>query len=101
MKFILGFLILVGFSGCMAIEAPVGAFTNIKYPHSQAVADGVIGSKIGESGINTIFIVASFGDASVTAAAARGGITKIKTIDHNYFTIFGIYQRYTTIVTGE
>ena len=101
LKCLFGCVLIAGLAGCVGIEPPLAAITNIKYPHQQAVTDGVLGSKTGESGITTIFIFGSFGDASVVAAAKKGGISKIKTIDHRYFTVLGIIQKYSTIVTGE
>jgi hypothetical protein len=41
------------------------------------------------------------GDASITAAATNGGITKIHHVDHETLNILGIYARYVTVVHGE
>jgi hypothetical protein len=41
------------------------------------------------------------GDASISAAAQNGGITRIHHVDHETMNILGIYAKYTTIVYGE
>ena len=59
------------------------------------------GAKVGESKmINYLGWVAT-GDASITAAAANGGIKKIQTVDYKYNSILGLINTTTTIVTGN
>jgi len=41
------------------------------------------------------------GDASISAAAASGGISRIHHVDHETLNILGIYAKYTTVVYGE
>ncbi len=46
-------------------------------------------------------LVYATGDASISAAMANGGITRIHHVDHETMNILGVYARYTTIVYGE
>lgn len=98
-------LLTVSLAGCATISPYIGAvFTQVKYPHNQAVvsSDGTIGSKMGKSTAYFILGIAAFGDASVQEAARIGGITEIKTVEHEYLNVLTIaYGQYSTIVTGE
>ncbi|MBU1172390.1 MAG: TRL-like family protein [Proteobacteria bacterium] len=59
------------------------------------------GMKTGEASmVNYLGLVAK-GDASITAAAANGGIKTIHTVDYKYNSILGIINTTTTIVTGQ
>jgi hypothetical protein len=44
--------------------------------------------------------VAAFGDASVAAAAADAGITKVGSVDKKKFNVLFFYMQRCTIVTG-
>ena len=60
-----------------------------------------IGNKTGEAMmINYLGWIAT-GDASIQAAAANGGISKVKTVDYNFNSLLGIVNKTTTIVTGD
>lgn len=61
-----------------------------------------VGAKMGTSSGFTLFRVLAFGqDASILKAAKNGGITRISTVDMKSFDALGIFQQYTTIVSGE
>jgi hypothetical protein len=49
----------------------------------------------------TGIVMFAFGDASISAAMANGGITRIHHVDHETTNILGVYATYTTIVYGE
>jgi hypothetical protein len=57
-------------------------------------------SKVGRATAVGIVMFAQ-GDASISAAMANGGITRIHHVDHETFNILGLYAKYTTIVYGE
>jgi len=57
-------------------------------------------TKTGRAEAEGILIV-GWGDASITAAAASAGITKISHVDSETLGVLGIYGKYTTIVYGE
>jgi hypothetical protein len=60
-----------------------------------------LGAKVGESSTQNVLGVVSWGDASTRAAAQAGGITTIRSADYEFYTVLGIYSKYTTIVHGD
>jgi hypothetical protein len=38
---------------------------------------------------------------NATPGPKRGGITKLHTVDHEFVNVLCVYQKYTTVVTGE
>lgn len=89
------------FTGCAVVgHAPVTApiTLNERGPVSAGPAAGQ--SKVGRATATGIVLFAH-GDASISAAMANGGITRIHHVDHETFNILGLYAKYTTIVYGE
>ncbi len=67
-----------------------------------AATSNPIGSKVGQQSADIFLGVFCFdGDASIRGAAKNGGITKVSTVDIKTYTFLGLYQKVTTIVTGE
>jgi hypothetical protein len=89
-------------SGCVFSQAPVMCpFLQIDVKGGVAVGDPGAGSpKTGTSEAKGI-ILASFGDASISAAAKNGNITRIHHVDSESMNILSIYASYKTIVYGE
>jgi TRL (tRNA-associated locus)-like protein len=87
-------------SGCVVGHAPVTAAItlNERGPVSAGSAAGQ--SKVGRATAVGIVLFAH-GDASISAAMANGGITRIHHVDHETLNILGVYAKYTTIVYGE
>ena len=86
-------------AGCAVGHAPVVApITVVKGPVSAGPA--ATSPKVGKAEAWGI-ILFSTGDASISAAATNGGITKIHHVDHETLNILGIYARYVTVVHGE
>ena len=86
--------------GCALAHGPVVAPVtwDVKGPVSAGPA--ATGPKIGRSEAWGILVFAT-GDASIAAAMANGGITKIHHVDHETQNILGVWAKYTTIVYGE
>ena len=59
------------------------------------------GSKRGSSEMSEILWAVTTGNASISQAARNAGISKIKTVEHEYMNVLLVYQKYTTYVTGE
>jgi len=59
------------------------------------------GSKRGSSDMSEVLWCVTTGNASISQAARNAGISKIKTVEHEYMNVLLIYQKYTTYVTGE
>ena len=89
-------------SGCavMALGPVTGALTiDQKGPVAVGAGTGM-GSKVGRAKAEGILLV-SYGDASISAAAKAGNITKIQHVDNETLNVFGIYARYETVVYGD
>ena len=91
----------VTLTGCVMVSSPVygGLFTQTKGPVT-GVDNSVGQTKVGKAEAQGIIIVGT-GDASIKAAMENGDITKIHHVDHESFSVLGVYSRYTTIVYGE
>lgn len=77
-------------------------FADINYPsYYQGVEAMGPGSKPGKAQAMSILSLVALGDASIDAACSDGGISKIHTVDHKFTNILGVYQTWTTMVTGE
>ena len=93
------------FGGCMTapVVPPIGwIYTEYKAPLDVDAQSNPVGPKSGESSMRCILGLVSVGDASLESAIKDGGIKRVDAIDYRYKNIvFGIVQRYTTIVHGE
>ena len=88
--------------GCAGPAGPLPGFIYSDYhgPITATNSDGQ-GALEGKAMATSILGVFASGDSSIKAAAAAGGISKIKTVDHHSWTILGLYSKYTTVVTGD
>ena len=88
-------------AGCATVGSPLAGliYTNITAP--LAVAGSGACTKFGRSSAHSIAGFIASGDASITAAAKNGGITKIDHVDYHIVSGLGIYSTYETIVCGE
>jgi hypothetical protein len=59
------------------------------------------GSKTGEACASSILGAIATGDASIAAAKAAGGVSEVSHVDHDNFSILGLYATTCTIVTGK
>ena len=95
---LIGFLTLV--TGCTITQGPLlgSIYSNVKTGTN--VGEGqVAATKRGKSCARGVLGFA-WGDASIEAAMAAGGISSISFVDHTYITVFFIYGEYCTIVNG-
>ena len=87
--------------GCAAVgHGPVTAPITINMKGPVSAGPAATGPKVGRAEAWGILVYAT-GDASISAAAANGGITRIHHVDHETLNILGIYAKYTTVVYGE
>ena len=117
-KFILiflGWLITLGFVGCMATNAPVSGFIYNESKGPVAATGPTIYAKVGKANCYVVSllpilgIVKNFppipsigwGKCTVQEANADGAISKVSIVDSESMEIFGIYGRYTLVVYGE
>ena len=91
-------------SGCM-VSAPVippyALIQNYRAPLDIDNDQTQLGTKQGTASSQCVLGVASWGDASTHAAAQQGGLTTIRSADYEFYTVFGIYSKYTTVVHGD
>ena len=86
----------------LAIVASLFLFASCSSIGPVCATGNKLGSKVGESTATFLFGVLPMGesDAGIQAAARKGGITSISTVDMK--TTIGIFTvKYTTIETGE
>ncbi len=81
-------VMVLSLGGCFTLDAPVDATSN------------PVGEKVGESSGSLILGIGNV-DSSIRQAAANGGISEISTVDFEIRNILGVYQEFTTTVTGE
>jgi hypothetical protein len=81
-------------------HAPVTAGITLNERGPVAAGSAAGQSKVGRATAVGILVFAH-GDASISAAMANGGITRIHHVDHETFNLLGLYAKYTTIVYGE
>ena len=87
-------------AGC-ASPLPMGAFyTAVKLPVATSELAGKA-PKVGTSMCESYVGMVAFGDASIEAAMANAGITKVHHVDYEAKNILGIYGKYTVTVYGE
>lgn len=91
--------------GCAMVSAPVippvALVQTYQAPLDLDHQETQLGSKRGTSEAQTILGVVTWGDAGTHAAAQAGGISTIRSADYEFFTVLGVYSKYTTIVYGD
>lgn len=87
-------------SGCAVGTSPVGTglITDVKGP---ITATELHGSKSGSACATTILGIVNKGDASIAAAKADGGITKLATADYHTKGVYPFVGKTCTNVTGN
>jgi len=87
-------------TGC-ASYIPAGAFYTGAKGAIGAGSGDISHSKVGKATSTSILGLVATGDSSIKAAAANGGIKKIKYVDYEVENILGVYGQYTTVVYGD
>jgi TRL-like protein family len=88
-------------SGCAFAKAPVTGLVYLDTSAGENISSNDIGAKKGEACASSILGWVGTGDASITAAAKAGGITKISHVDSTASDILLVYAEYCTIVYGS
>jgi hypothetical protein len=87
-------------AGCAGVASPVyGWYADVEW--STQLPNGPAGPKSGEAKCTSILGLIAKGDASVSAAAKAGGITRVMTVEHHSKNVLGLFAEFTTKVTGE
>ena len=93
-------MVLTGCVGPMGIAGATGGsiYTDVSGPVGATSNSG--GSKMGSAESSGVLGFA-WGDSSIKAAAANGGITKISHVDYHVTAVLGVYVKTTVTVYGE
>ncbi len=98
-------LCLVGCVIPVAESTPLAGgliYSNMRFSGKMPLVDNAQpGQKRGSSEMSEVLWCVTSGNASISRAARNAGISKIKTVEHEYMNILLVYQRYTTYVTGD
>jgi len=102
-KVALGAAMLSSLGGCAIVSggngmAAGGLYSG--YKMGGAVGPGA-GTKSGQACASSILGLIAIGDASISSAKAAGGITQVAHVDHDIFSILGIYGSTCTVVVGQ
>jgi hypothetical protein len=91
----------LGVTGCgFVADGPFGwGYTATKTAVSIGTAKAA--GKKGEACVTAFFGFVALGDASIGAAMKNGEIKQIFSIDRDNLSVFGIYTKQCTIVTGD
>lgn len=103
-KTLIAILLVTAFMlpSCAGAWTPVGPgtiFTSVKGPLDATSASG--GTKMGTSEAMSILGIVAMGDASIQAAKNAGGISTVSHVDHESFSVLGIYATFKTVVYGN
>ncbi|MCI0587953.1 MAG: TRL-like family protein [Planctomycetes bacterium] len=77
-------------------------YSHIRFPLDTNLDRTNLGSKTGESQLESTLYLVAWGDAGTRKAAENGGITTIHHADQEMLLVlFGLYYRHRTIVYGD
>ncbi|HZL99867.1 MAG TPA: TRL-like family protein [Planctomycetota bacterium] len=85
------------------VATPVGPgliYTGVKAPLEATASDAPF-SKSGRAKASQVLGLFAFGDASIQAAVAAGGIKVIHHVDYESFTVLGVYSSFEVTVYGD
>lgn len=100
-KLIIISIFVTGLLNSCASYGPLGAIYTAGTTGLSANND-VKSLKTGRACMTSVIGVVAAGNASIVAAKADGGITKVATVDYNVTNVLlGLYGRYCTVITGE
>ena len=83
------------------VESPMLGTTFKETKYGNIATDEAVATKEGKACGTSILGWIAQGDASIAAAKANGGITKVSSVDHYAKSILFIYGEWCTIVKGN
>ena len=90
-----------GLAACQIVYSPMQGTTFNETKYGNIATDEASATKEGKACGTSILGWIAQGDASIVAAKANGGITKVSSVDHYAKSILGIYGEWCTIVKGN
>ena len=89
-------------SGGAGYTAPAGSIIQNTTLNKEVSTATPVGAKTGEACVSGILGIISTGDASIKAAAAAGGITKVNAVDYKNDVLLGsVLSKTCTIARGD
>jgi hypothetical protein len=88
-------------AACQIVASPLAGTTFNETKYGNIATAETATTKEGKACATTILGAIAQGDASIVAAKAAGGITKVTSVDHYAKSILGIYGEWCTIVKGS
>ena len=86
----------------LSLLLPGCLYGNFGHPLDTDLDKTELGSKVGESTMQSVMWAVAWGDSGVAAAAKAGGITTVRHMDQRtMYVLFGLYYKNTTIVYGD
>jgi hypothetical protein len=83
------------------VASPMLGTTFNETKYGNIATDESVATKEGKACGTSILGAVAQGDASIIAAKANGGITKVSSVDHSAKSILGVYGEWCTIVKGN
>ena len=83
------------------VYSPMGGSTFNETRYGNIATDESGATKEGKACGTSILGAVAQGDASIAAAKANGGITKVSSVDHYAKNVLGIFGEWCTIVKGN
>jgi len=91
----------VSLAACQIVYSPMAGTTFNETKYGNIATDEASATKEGKACGTSILGWVAQGDASIVAAKANGGITKVSSVDHYAKNILGIFGEWCTIVKGS
>ena len=88
-------------AACQIVASPMVGTTFNETKYGNIATDEAVATKEGKACGTSILGWIAQGDASIAAAKANGGITKVSSVDHYAKSILMIYGEWCTIVKGN
>ncbi|MBK5280979.1 MAG: TRL-like family protein [Nitrospiraceae bacterium] len=88
-------------AACQIVYSPMQGTTFNETKYGNIATDESVATKEGKACGTSILGWVAQGDASIVAAKANGGITKVSSVDHYAKNILGIFGEWCTIVKGN
>lgn len=96
--------LLLGIAGATLLcscgtMGPIGVvYSDVNKPQMATSASGI---RTGQSESKSYCGLVALGDSSVEAAKKNGGIKTVSAVDTKVYSILGIYNKFTTTVSGN
>jgi hypothetical protein len=88
-------------AACQIVAAPTLGTTFNETKYGNIATDESNATKEGRACATSTLGWVATGDASIAAAKANGGITKVSSVDHYAKNVLGIFGEWCTIVKGS